>query len=206
MRDCGLCLIGIAIVLCLAECTNQERPRTVSEFPSFQRPSNATARIEGQQFPFCLWYNPQQWMIWNTPFGSGNDVIEWHLALIEPKERVSIGRNTKISGSAATHVYADVDVTENEFRSIISNHLMKTYILDKIVDLQSDERIVNGIKVYAWNFTFKPVGQKAHTAFVYFYSDGYGSVSVMAHTLSEEWEHNKQTIIDLLNGFCLLRS
>ena len=175
-----------------------------SEIPSFQRPSNATDRIEGQKFPYCLWYNPKEWMIWETPFESKGEVSEWNLVLVDSKDRQSIGKNTKIRAETSTYPYKDKNLAKKDFKALIQNRIVKKGNLEEFVDLGSEDRLVNNLKVYAWNFKFKYANSDEITAYVYFYSDSDGSVAIVSFTPTAHWEENKDAMINLLNGFCLL--
>lgn len=200
---CVVCAMMLLVVGCGKKTEKQE---IRGEIPAFHTPANASNRIEGQRYPYCLWYNPNQWMIWHTPFDTGGEAAEWNLVLIPLDERKSIGKETKIRARVSTYPYADRNLSQQEFKMVIQSKIINKNSLESFVDLGSGERIVNHLKIFFWDFLFKPTGATAMRASIYFYSDNEGSVAIAAYSQADQWEENKGAITDLLNGFCLLKS
>jgi hypothetical protein len=204
MKKCSLIF---AAILALTGCAKEKKEYEIrAELAAYSRPENATDRIEGQKFPYCLWYDPAKWMIWDTPFDTGKEVAEWNLILLDPMQRRSLGKHTVINAGASTYVFPEKNLARQDFKSLIQERMIGKGGLDAFADYSSDERIVNNIKLFSWNFTFTPANSEPITAYLYFYSDNEGSVSIITYTLSEKWEENKEDMLGLLNGFCLLRS
>ncbi len=200
--------VFLVLALTLCGCSSQKKEKITPEVPSFQKPENATVRLEGQAYPYCLWYNPEQWIIVNTPFDSCDEASEWTLVLADLEGEVSIGKNLEKKAIAKTYTYEEKNVSQTAYKDFVQKKFMSQNKENLLAfkDLGSEERIVNGLKLFSWKFQveYKDIG--SITTFLYFYSDSDGSVSVTTFTPSDKWKKNEKEMENLLNGFCLLQT
>lgn len=197
--------VAAAILITLAFCGCQKKETdSIREVQIFHRPKNATNCVEGSKLPYCLCYDPSKWMIWQTACPT-EEGAEWNLILTDTKDREMIGKNMVIRAETRAYPYKDKSLGRKDFKELIQSRIVKKGNIVEFVDLGSEDRIVNNLKVFAWNFRFKYTDAQETTAYIYFYSDNQGSVALVSFTPSDEWEANKADMIELLNGFCILQ-
>lgn len=208
MRLAGVVLAAVCVICAFSGCGEKEKKRKIaSEIQSYKKPENATVRLEGQKFPYCVWYNPDKWIIVDTPFDSCDDISEWTLLLVDLEKQISLGKDLEKKAFAKTYTYEEKNVSRSSFKDFVQSKILggdkENLIMFK--DLNSEERLVNNIKVFSWTFEVEYQKIGSITVFLYFYSDNEGSVSITAFTPSDKWKENKKDMEAFLNGFCLLQ-
>jgi len=206
MRIVGLLLVAIA--LSLSGCGwGKKKNQMTPEIQAYTKPEGATVRLEGQKFPYCVWYNPEQWIIFDTPFDACDEVSEWTLVLIDLEKQVSIGKDVEKRAFAKTYTYEEKNVSRSAYKDFVQKKVLgqdkENLVLFK--DLGSEERIVNNIKVFAWKFLVEYQNAGSITTYLYFYSDNEGSVAITTMTSSDKLKENEKEMEEFLNGFCLLQ-
>ncbi len=198
-----------AMLLCMFGCSHKKHQDTMTpEVQAYERPSDASIRLEGQQFPYCLWYNPSKWIIFDTPFDACDDVSEWTLVLVDLDQQASIGKDVEKRAFAKTYTYEEKSVSKASYKEFVQAKILgqdKESLL-AFKDLGSEERLVNNIKVLFWKFMVDYEGVGSITTLLYFYSDNEGSVAVTTFTPTADLKRNEADMEALLNGFCLLQS
>ena len=202
-----LSLIACLILFGCQHSHKNTEPEGVPEIRSYSKPDDATSKIEGADVPYCLWYDPSKWMITYTPFYAENkDKKEWDwiLILIEPEKRKTLGENTETRGSLAL-LYSDKEKkrSEEEIKKRVQDSLFKGRNLEEFEDLGSEERLVNGFKVFAWKFKTKLPDLGDRIFYNYYYTSDQGSVSLVTLTNLQDWKKNEKDVEELLNGFCM---
>jgi hypothetical protein len=208
MRLAGVVLAAVCVICAFSGCGEKEKKRKIaSEIQSYKKPENATVRLEGQKFPYCVWYNPDKWIIVDTPFDPCDDISEWTLLLVDLEKQISLGKDLEKKAFAKTYTYEEKNVSRSSFKDFVQSKILggdkENLIMFK--DLNSEERLVNNIKVFSWTFEVEYQKIGSITVFLYFYSDNEGSVSITAFTPSDKWKENKKDMEAFLNGFCLLQ-
>lgn len=208
MRLAGVVLAAVCVICAFSGCGEKEKKQKFApEIQSYKKPEDATVRLEGQKFPYCVWYNPDKWIIVDTPFDSCDDISEWTLLLVDLEKQVSLGKDLEKKAFAKTYTYEEKNVSRSAFKDFVQSKILggdkENLIMFK--DLNSEERLVNNIKVFSWTFEVEYQKIGPITVFLYFYSDNEGSVSITAFTPSDKWKENKKDMEAFLNGFCLLQ-
>lgn len=209
MKLAAIVLAGAALIAGLSGCgKNNKEAKIAPEVQAYEKPEDATVRLEGQQFPYCVWYDPSKWIIVDSPFDPCDEVSEWTLVLIDLEKQVSLGKDVEKKAFAKTYTYEEKNVSRSTFKEFVQSKVLGGDKENLLVfkDLGSEERLVNNIKVFAWTFEVEYQNIAPITAFLYFYSDNGGSVSIATFTPSDKWKENKEDMQEFLNGFCLLQS
>lgn len=189
-------------------CGKKQKDTLANQIQAYQKPEDATVRLEGQKFPYCVWYDPNKWLIINSPFDSCDDISEWTLILADLEKQVSIGKHLEKKAFAKTFTYEEKNLSKAKYKDFVQTKILggdKENLL-MFQDLGSEERLVNGIKIFAWKFKVKYQTIGSIITFLYFYTDNTGSVAVATHTPADEWKKNQKDMEEFLNGFCLLQS
>ncbi len=200
-------LFLVAVVLLSGCAGSSKKDKIAPEVSAYEKPKDSSIRLEGVEFPYCLWYNPEQWILFDSPFDAGQDVSEWTLVLIDLQEQVSIGKDVEKKAFAKTYAYKEKNVSREAYKDFVQSKVLgqdkESLIMFK--DLGSEERLVNHIKVSSWTFEIQYQNIDPITVFLYFYSDNDGSVAITTFTPSKKWKENKKEMEELLNGFCLMQ-
>jgi len=193
-------------LLALAGCVQTERSSKDSSH--IHRPFDAIWRVLGVHFPYCLWYNPHHWMILSSPlYDTERKDQEWLLVLLEEDDRSTIGKDSPIKSVAFTFSYDEKNRDPEEIKSrVIKNLLSNLKNVQTFEDLGSEEKIVNGAKIWEWRIHFSSAELGEQMFANTYYSDGEGSVALVTLTPMKYWKSDRQKIEDLLNGFCLSKN
>ncbi|MCC5832530.1 MAG: hypothetical protein JJU12_05760 [Chlamydiales bacterium] len=206
MRFAGIVLAAGVLIGVLSGCGRREE--IAPEIRSYEKPADATVRLEGQKFPYCLWYDPDKWLIIDTPFDPCDDVSEWTLLLVDLDKEISLGKDLEKKAFAKTYTFEEKNVSRASFKEFVQSKVLggdkENLVMFK--DLVSEERLVNNIKIFAWRFEVEYQKIGSITVFLYFYSDSDGSVAITTFTSSDKWKENKKDMEEFLNGFCLLQA
>lgn len=205
MRLGGVILAGIVLTIGFSGCSTKEN--IPGQIQSYKKPENATVRLEGQKYPYCVWFDPKKWIIVDTPFDPCDEISEWTLVLLDLEKEVSIGKNIEKKAYAKTYPYKESNISRSDYKDFVQTKILghNKESLQMFKDLGSEERLINGIKVFAWTFEVQYQNIEPITAYLYFYSDGEGSVAITTFTPSNKWKENKRNMEGFLNGFCLMQ-
>jgi len=209
MKLAPVTFIAVALLMSLSSCgLKKQKDKITPEVQAFQRPKDATVRLEGQQFPYCVWFDPNKWIILDTPFDRSKDISEWTLVLVDLEDQVSIGKDIEKKAFAKSYTYEEKNISRAAYKEFVQSKVLgqDKESLMTFKDLGSEERLVSGIKIFAWRFMVEYQNVGSITTFLYFYSDNDGSVAITTFTPSEDWKKNASAMEGLLNGFCLLQS
>lgn len=196
--------------LTVVGCHQKSKSTSSSGIEKFDRPNASSYQVEGISVPYVLGYDPDVWMIVDTPFHSRSEesTWDWMFMMITPSERKSLGPETPSEGSVA-FIFSDTEKnrTSAQIKERVQNDFLKGLHLEDFQDMGSEERVVNGVKVFAWKFkvtTTQKLKESNTWIFDNYYASGeFGSVSVVTMTLPDLWDKNEEDIEDLLNGLSI---
>jgi len=158
----------------------------ISPYNEIFRKSNAsTKQIDGKIVPYCLWYNPDQWLLLEKNL---NPSAEYSFTLKDGNVFAMILPETN-------EIYLD------NIATIVIEGAKLNGVTNPII-IEQELLLNNGVKVLSLKWSGEIMGVR----FVYsyfIYSGKKGTVQTVAYTLEDMYEKNKEAMDLFLQGYCM---
>jgi hypothetical protein len=197
-------LLSFLCLLAITACQKKDREYRKDGIYTAKRPKSAEWKIEGVHHSYCLWYDPNLWMIFSNPiFNKEQKDQEWLLVLLKPEDRKVISQHSNFLSTAFIFSYDETNRSIEEIKQRVTDNFIKYKDIQEFKDLGAEERIINGRKVWMWRLRITASGLGSQVIESYYFTSEEGSVSLVTLTSQDHWEEYREAIEDLLNGFCM---